>query len=285
MNYKRKTFLLSLFIILSFILSFMAYMQYIILHNDYLIVNIFLVFFILFIVSLLFFYILSKPLLDNLFKSDDNLQQNVEQTLHEINIPIATIKMNTQILEKNLKNEKNLLRLHRITLASNNLLELYENMEYKIKKEIDNIETTVFYLSDILQKSIKKFEDIKNDIKVIVEIENIKLNCDLKGFEIVLDNLISNAIKYNIKTNGTISIKTKNTNLYIYNTGKEIDTKNLFIIFDKYYQENSIYKGLGLGLGLYVVKEFCDKHKIIIKIKSNDKGNTFILDLKNIIYL
>ncbi len=283
MNYKRKTFLLSLFIILSFILSFMAYMQYIILHNDYLIVNIFLVFFILFIVSLLFFYILSKPLLDNLFKSDDNLQQNVEQTLHEINIPIATIKMNTQILEKNLKNEKNLLRLHRITLASNNLLELYENMEYKIKKEIDNIETTVFYLSDILQKSIKKFEDIKNDIKVIVEIENIKLNCDLKGFEIVLDNLISNAIKYNIKTNGTISIKTKNTNLYIYNTGKEIDTKNLFIIFDKYYQENSIYKGLGLGL--YVVKEFCDKHKIIIKIKSNDKGNTFILDLKNIIYL
>ncbi len=282
MNYKRKTFLISLFIILSFIIVFIIFTQYLILHNNYLRINLFLSFTLLFVIALLFFYILSKPLLNQLFKSDDNLQKNIQQTLHEINIPIATIKMNTQMLEKNLKDEKNLLRLKRIALASNNLLELYENMEYKIKKEIDKIENSVFYLNDILQKSIKKFEDTKNDIKIMINVENIKLNCDLKGFEIVLDNLISNAIKYNNIKNGIVSIKTKNNNLYIYNTGKEIDTKNLFIIFDKYYQENSIYKGFGLGL--YIVKEFCDKHKIIIKIKTNTEGNTFILNLKNIYY-
>ena len=280
MNYKRKTFLLSLLIILSFIIIFIIFTQYLILQNDYFKINLFFSFTLLFISVLLLFYILSKPLLDTLFKSDDNLQKNIQQTLHEINIPIATIKMNTQMLEKNLKDEKNLLRLKRITFASNNLLELYENMEYKIKKEIDKIENSIFYLNDIVQKSIKKFEDTKTDIRIIIDIKNLKLYCDSKGFEIVIDNLMSNAIKYNVTTNGIIYIKTKNNNLYIYNTGKEIDTKNLFIIFDKYYQENSIYKGFGLGL--YIIKEFCDRHKILIKIKSNKEGNTFIFNLNNI---
>ena len=67
----------------------------------------------------------------------------------------------------------------------------------------------------------------------------------------------------------------------IYNSGEQIDTKNLFIVFDKYFQEDSSKDGFGLGLAM--VKEFCDKNKIAINIDTLENGNRFNLNLKNII--
>ncbi|MGB6328718.1 MAG: ATP-binding protein, partial [Halarcobacter sp.] len=87
--------------------------------------------------------------------------------------------------------------------------------------------------------------------------------------------------KYNIKEKALIKIEYKNKTLSIFNTGKEIDTKNLFIIFEKHFQEDSSTDGFGLGLN--IVKDFCDKNKITIKIVPSKNGNSFILNLKNII--
>ena len=97
----------------------------------------------------------------------------------------------------------------------------------------------------------------------------------------IIDNLISNGIKYN-KPDGSIAIIFEDKKLKISDTGIGIDTKNLFHIFDKYYQENSLSSGVGLGLN--IVKKYCDENKLGIKIDSKkDEGTTFILDLKNII--
>ena len=127
----------------------------------------------------------------------------------------------------------------------------------------------------------KKFEDLKNDIKIEVDIEDITLCSDRNGFQKMLDNLISNALKYNLQKDGLIRISYKDKNLTIFNRGKEIDTKNLFVIFDQFFQEDSSKEGFGLGL--YMVKEFCDKNRIAIQIEPSKEGNSFILSLKNII--
>ena len=189
--------------------------------------------------------------------------------------------MNTQLLEKTITDEKSLKRLDRIKQASNNLLKLYENMEYNIKKEIDKIDKQEFYLDEIINTSCEKFDDIKNDTQIIVSVPNIKLFTDLNGFEKTIDNLISNAIKYNVKENPTVKITYKDGVLSIFNKGEKIDTKNLFIIFDRYFQEDSSKDGFGLGLSM--VKEFCDKNKIGINIDTLENGNRFNLNLKNII--
>lgn len=96
-----------------------------------------------------------------------------------------------------------------------------------------------------------------------------------------IDNLISNAIKYNIMENPIVEIKYKDNIFSVFNTGEKIDTKNLFIVFDKYFQENSSKDGFGLGLAL--VKEFCDKNKISINIDTLENGNRFNLNLKNLL--
>lgn len=282
MNSKKRDFLISISIIFTFSLIIILYLNYYFIslfglnQENFVYVIIPLV-----IVGLGIFLSFSMSVLKPLFKSDERLEQSIKETIHELNIPVSTIKMNTQLLQKTITDEKSLKRLERITQASNNLLKLYENMEYNLKKEIDKIDKQEFYLDEIILKSCDKFYDIKKDTKIEVNIPNILVLSDINGFEKTMDNLISNAIKYNIKDNPIVEISYKNSVLSIFNTGEQIDTKNLFIVFDKYFQEDSTKDGFGLGLAM--VKEFCDKNKIAINIDTLEKGNRFNLNLKNII--
>ena len=283
MNFKKRNFLITNSIVILFVLLLSLVLNYYLTtifgfnQNTFLIITITVLFFGLFL-----YLILSKSIFEPLFKSDENLQKTVKETLHELNIPISTIKLNTQMLEKKITDEKALKRLDRIKKASNDLLKLYENMEYQIKKEIDKIDIIEFDLEEIISNSLEKFDDIKRDITIQVDLEdNILIKSDINGFEKIVDNLLSNALKYNIEENGLVRISYSKNKLEFYNTGKEIDTKNLFIIFDKYFQENSSSDGFGLGLSM--VKEFCDKNLIYIKIEPTNKGNKFILDLKNVL--
>ena len=282
MNSKRKDFLISISIIFTFTLIIILYVNHVLisifgLNQE----NFILIVIPLTILALGIFLSFASSILKPLFKSDENLQKSIKETLHELNIPVSTIKMNIQLLERNIDDEKSLKRLNRIKEASNNLLKLYENMEYNIKKEIDKIEKQDIHLDEFINTSINKFDDIKEDTKILVDIPNILISTDINGFEKTIDNLISNAIKYNRKENAIIEIKYKDSILSIFNTGEKIDTKNLFIIFDKYFQENSSKDGFGLGLN--IVKEFCDKNKISINIDTSKAGNKFNLNIKNIL--
>ncbi|MBP6162994.1 MAG: HAMP domain-containing histidine kinase [Aliarcobacter sp.] len=282
MNSKKRDFLISISIIFTFSIIIILYLNYFFitkfgLNQD----NFVYIIIPLIIVGLAIFLSFSISILKPLFKSDEKLQQSIKETIHELNIPVSTIKMNTQLLQKSISDEKSLKRLERIEQASNNLLKLYENMEYDIKKEIDRIENQEFYLDEIISKSCDKVDDIRKNIIITTTVPNIKLFTDINGFEKIIDNLIFNAIKHNIKDNPKIDINYKDNILSIYNTGEKIDTKNLFIVFDKYFQEDSSKDGFGLGLAM--VKEFCDKNKIIINIDTLETGNKFNLNLKNIL--
>jgi len=241
----------------------------------FIIMNILLIIF-----GLTIYTFLSNALLEPLFKSEENLQKTVKETLHELNIPASTIQINAQMLEKTIKDDKSQKRLNRIKQATQDLLNLYNQMEYDIKKQIDKIDTQIFPLKEAINMSIIKFQDIKSNIKINSQIHDININTDKNGFIKVIDNLLSNAIKYNDKE-GVVDINFKDSSLTIFNTGKSIDTKNIFMVFDKYYQEDSSKDGFGLGLN--IVKDFCDMNKIVIKIDSNEAGTSINLNLINIL--
>lgn len=230
----------------------------------------------------LFFLLISTKILKPIFQSEENIKNSIKNRLHELNIPTSTIKINLHLLKKDLTDTKSLIRLERIEKANESLSSLYNNMEYEFKKEFENIDLEDFSLFDALNNSLDKFEDIKKDtiIEVFVP-KNIVLNSDYNGFIIVLDNLISNAIKYNSKENPYIKISFENRVLSIFNKGVGIDTKNIMLVFDRYFQENS--QNIGYGIGLAVVKEFCDKNSIGINIESFEDGNKINLNLKSIL--
>ncbi len=281
MNSKRKNFIISNSILIGFIVILVLVANYYLVSifgfNQETFIGITL-FLIIFGITLNFY--LSKALLEPLFKSEENLQKTIKETLHELNIPASTIQANTQMLEKTINDEKSLKRLNRIKLATNELLHLYNQMEYEIKKEIDRVEKQDFILNEIINNSISKFQDIKGNIKIESKVNSILLNSDKNGFQKIIDNLISNAIKYNCE-NGLVNIDFSEKYLTIFNTGKSIDTKNLFIVFDQYFQEDSQKKGFGLGLN--IVKEFCDKNQIEIKIEPKNNGTLIKLNLSKIL--
>ncbi|MFY9074125.1 ATP-binding protein [Malaciobacter mytili] len=282
MNSKIKDFLISQSIIFIFTLVLILFLNYVFIsyfglnQENFIFIIVPLVIF-----GLILYLFLSKPIFQPLFKSDENLQKTVKETLHELNIPVSTILLNTQMLQRKIEDEKALQRLQRIQKASKDLLKLYEEMEYSIKKEIDNIDKKEFYLDEIVQNSLEKFEDIKKDIEIQKAIKsNVLINSDINGFIKVIDNLLSNAIKYN-KEKGFVKIEFKDSILSFENSGKTIDTKYLFDVFDRYFQEDSSTNGFGLGLN--IVKEFCDKHKITINIIPLKDGTKIELNLKKVL--
>ncbi len=281
MNIKQKDFLLSNLIIVVFtiLIIFIVYhfliTQLSLSQEFFLPITLFLL-----LLGGGLYYFLSLQLFEPLFKSEKNIENHIKETLHELNTPVATIQINSKILQKKEEDEKNISRLKRIDESCEILLNLYNQMEYNIKEQIDSVSIEKFNLGDIIEKSIKKHNDIKGEIEIIYNAKEYMLVCDKNGFQRVIDNLLLNAIKYN-KKDGKIIISLENDILMVQDTGVGIDTKNLFNIFDKYYQENSLSQGVGLGLN--IVKSYCDKYKIDIKIESKkDKGSSFYLNLKGV---
>ncbi len=282
MNFKKIYFYISSFILVFFTILLVLFLNYFLIFEIKIIENSLFFMVLLTLFGSLFFLLISTKILKPIFQSEENIKNSIKNRLHELNIPTSTIKINLHLLKKDLTDTKSLIRLERIEKANESLSSLYNNMEYEFKKEFENIDLEDFSLFDALNNSLDKFEDIKKDtiIEVFVP-KNIVLNSDYNGFIIVLDNLISNAIKYNSKENPYIKISFENKVLSIFNKGVGIDTKNIMLVFDRYFQENS--QNIGYGIGLAVVKEFCDKNGIGINIESFEDGNRINLNMKSIL--
>ena len=280
MNSKYRNFLISNYIIIGFIIlislaiNYLSMIQIGFSQTFFFPITIFLVF-----VGLVLYKYLSHSIFEELFKGDIQIDDMIKKTLHELNTPVATIKMNLKMIEKNIESEKDKKRLQRIEYSCDNLLELYKHMEYEISSKIDKIRYQQFDILTIVQKSIDKVEDLKGGISIVNTAKSDIVNGDMYGFLIVVDNIISNALKYN-KKDGKILISNENHILRVEDTGCGIDTKNIFKIYDKFFQVDIATQGIGLGLS--VVKEYCDKNNIVIKIDANiGVGTIFYLNYES----
>jgi len=218
------------------------------------------------IVGIIFIKSLISYYLDK-FSSIDRISK---ETLHELSTPIATIKANCDILTKNSQNEKELIRIDRISKASQRLMELYYELEWMIKNDSGEQPKTKVMLDELIEDLIEDFMQKANDknIKIDSYCNSFLLEIDHFGLKKTISNIIDNAIKY-ADTNSTISISLESKILTVTNHGIEINPDDLLTIFDKYYRGEHSQKGYGIGL--YAVKTFCDKNGIPISINSQNK--------------
>jgi signal transduction histidine kinase len=99
--------------------------------------------------------------------------------------------------------------------------------------------------------------------------------------ETVLNNLVSNAIKYN-REKGAVSITAQNSGdfveIKVSDNGVGIEKENLPQIFDKFYRirTEQTRKVVGSGLGLPLVKDIVEAHLGTITVESKpEQGTTF----------
>ncbi|NEW59734.1 HAMP domain-containing histidine kinase [Sulfurovum sp. bin170] len=229
------------------------------------------------VLSLGFGYILNSYILSQKFKIDENLLHLTREILHELNIPISTIQANTALLKRTLKdNEKALKRLSRIEDSSKRLERLYAELIYSIKKEIHSVEKELFRVDELIEERVAVLR-LQQRNPFLLYIEPVVIVVDRIGFEKMLDNILTNAMKYSDKLE-PVTIRLKDNILTIEDRGIGMDEVELISIYERYYQSDSAVRGEGIGLAL--VKAYCDDEKIKIWISSQKgEGTKVSLDL------
>jgi len=212
------------------------------------------------------------------------LEHLVNEIIHELNIPLSTIRANSEMLKKSLGgDERSLRRLGRIEDASTRLERLYEELVYRIKKETQQIEKEHFALLEVVTGRVRCFEEQgRNPFNVEIPTD-VMIVADRIGFEQMLDNLIANAVKYSDKET-PITIRLGDTTLSIRDRGIGMESTELMRVMERYYQGDPEREGKGLGLAL--VKAYCDSEGIDIRIVSEKgKGTEVILEMSRLISL
>lgn len=198
----------------------------------------------------------------------------LKKIIHEMNTPLSIINLNIDNLQSTLGfNEQ----FETIKASSKSLSSIYNDLYYLSKKEKRSSELEKIELMRFLSSRVSFFDEMAN-------VKNIDISLDIhKEFDIlmdsyelerIIDNTISNAIKYGFEDSFIDIILKEHNNIYkleIKNEGIQIvDTTS---IFSAYYQQKD--KNIGLGLGLSIVKEICDKYNIKIEVTSISNITTF----------
>lgn len=223
---------------------------------------------------------ISKLAIDPLSEHVKNLQNLSKETLHELNLPISTIKSNTDMLKKSITDEKSLKRISRVDTACTMLQQRYNELDYMIKTQTLQELREEIDLETLLQERVEFLQALYPAFSFKLELNTTQIFNDKIGITKVIDNIIDNGVKYS-KNTTTIEIRLKDYTLEIQDYGCGMDEVELLQIFDNYYQSNRSMQGFGIGLSM--VKRFCDTNNIKLNIESYpEEGTTVLLKFKHI---
>lgn len=214
----------------------------------------------------------------------------VRMVSHELKNPLAAISLNAEnitfIEERKTVEEsaENILETAQLLLEIiNNFLNLS-----KLESNMTELEFTKADLNTVISKSIEMQSSIALDKKIELVFKKKELPpifIDTKQILIVINNFISNAIKYSNPDNKVI-IETAIDNFFIIvsvtDFGIGIPEDEVEKVFNKFFRSrNNKEKNIeGTGLGLSIVSKIIEIHKGKLDLKSDyGKGSTFSFSL------
>jgi len=205
-----------------------------------------------------------------------NQDKFVQSSMHEIKTPLSVITLNNELRELEFGKDE---YSSEIDSAIKMLKTSYDDMSFTITKDNLDYPTEIVELSKVIGERVEYFKTIARSNSKSIKLEvnsNCKVRMSLVELIRLIDNNLSNAIKYS-KVNTNITIRLEDDMLTFHSIGKPIkDTKR---IFNKYFRENSVVGGHGLGLS--IVKDIAKKYFIDISLESNaENGTTFTYKFK-----
>ena len=217
-----------------------------------------------------------NKLLKKLNKIEDARQELISDLSHEIRTPITKLQLLLESAQDNIiKPDKEFFAnlKNQITYLSALINRLQEIAEVKGKK----LNISHFNLHKLVQEVLLSYRQTNALLKNKVP-KDIKIRADKVRFAELLDNLISNGLKYS-KGEKYVEVGVLKNCLYVKDKGVGIPKSELSKIFRRFYRgkyaKNNKINGSGLGLAL--VKEIADLHGYKIKIRSSTKGTVFYI--------
>ncbi len=216
-------------------------------------------------------YQLAKNAIRPLEESIELLDSFIKDLIHDLNTPLTAIKLNLTVLLEMAPELKNTKVMERLLKSAKTVSELHENLTILLEEKTFQSRSTD--LCPLIKEVVELQKSLYPNITFDIECEKFYATLHSGAFKQILQNLLSNACRYN-RPSGSVYIYTKGKTLYIEDTG--IGIKEPEKIFDR------DYSGMGSsGLGLDIVKRLAQSMQIDIKVKSNeDGGSIFILKMR-----
>jgi len=206
---------------------------------------------------------------------NERLDRFLKDSIHEINTPLSIIHNNIDLYETKFPSNKYFFR---IRAASKVLSNIYNDMDYLVKYKHVDYEIQEINFTEFIYERMEYFSEVISLYNLHTQIqlqEDIFISMNEKELRRVVDNTLSNAIKYS-KENTTITITLQRDGdgaiLKIQDQG--IGIKNVDKILMRYYRENNQHDGFGIGLNIVVT--IVKKYAIELDVSSAYKqGSTF----------
>jgi signal transduction histidine kinase len=217
---------------------------------------------------------------------DELLQREQEFTAnasHELRTPLTAIRTSCELLAADSTlSPKSVQRVASIANAAQRMSTEIETLLLLAREQTPG-ENQPVAIAEIVQDALDPYQAQLRERCLGVELDvasDAVLTLNPRALQLVLSNLIRNAIQYT--TRGHIGVRYRGGALEIYDTGAGIAADTLEQIFTRYYRGDGARPG-GMGLGLSIVKRICDQFGWQISATSvvNQGSNfTLMLDTK-----
>ena len=220
-------------------------------------------------------------------KTNDELNRFVYSTSHDLRSPLASVMgiLNLAKMENSVQDPNGYLGMietcvNKMDTFIQKIIEYYKSI--RVEQEYANIDFNV-----LLEESIQLFKMQRPDIAYNIHVEqNGNFMNDSFRMSVIIDNLISNAVKYqkpsepNPKVEVTVKSDDKRATIKIEDNGVGILDNHLNNIFKMFFRSNNTVNGLGIGL--YIVKEALTRIGGEISVHSrHGEGTAFFLEIPN----
>ncbi len=251
--------------------------------------------------AILFYILITGVVVYLLFKYVNTLlhdrhsmekQQFFISIAHDLRTPLSLIKLpvekmmeKNETLDENKKSLRNVKRnVDRLTNLVNQLLDFQKADLKKMTLRIERINLSTF-IEDRVQAFLPFAEEKNIDLTTTLGLDEVFACLDKDKMDKIMYNLLSNALKYNIK-GGRVDVSLKETGKHciisVSDTGEGIPHNHQSHIFKRYYRaDNAINsREVGSGVGLMLTKQLVELQKGHIKFTSlSGKGSTFTVTL------
>ncbi len=180
---------------------------------------------------------------------------------HELQTPLAVFQSKLDLLlQDNSLRKDQVIILHSLYESVSRLTRINKNLLLLAKIENNQFaDVSSVRVNDIIKEVIPYFTEQAESKKLTIEMDFkniISLNANKVLAEIMINNLLLNAIRHNIE-NGEIIIKLEANSLSIANTGAE-KALDGHTVFERFRKNSTDARSSGLGLA--IAKEICDRN-------------------------
>lgn len=202
----------------------------------------------------------------------------VEDIVHDLNAPMTAIAMNCESLINSTQESKNIKKIERIETSNKTIRFLYNNLQLLLDKPFA-LKNEPIDMVTLLEKRLEFLSELHPEVQFVTSFEACVVYADTHAMERIIDNLLTNAIKYS-QPNPIIHVATTPWHVTIEDNG--IGIQDCSKIFERHYREiQGMECSNGLGLGLSIVKKLCTQMQIEISLDSEYKqGSRFSLVFK-----